>query len=72
MKKRYKTIKGLIALAGSETKLAASLNCHLYVVAYWGKSGIPLKYWDAIIKLYGLTPGELYNIYQSACRDKAK
>lgn len=57
-----KNIQELFELAGSSTKLAAKLNIHAYTVENWKKRGVPLKYWHAISKAYGISPNELFEI----------
>jgi len=57
----------LFDLAGNSTKLAASLDLHAYTVENWRRCGVPQKYWDKIVQLYGVSVDELYTIGKN-CR----
>lgn len=65
--KPVKCLHDIFELAGSSTKLAAELDLHAYTVENWRRCGIPIKYWDKMYSLYGITPGELHSVTK-ACR----
>lgn len=64
--KTITNIQYLYNLAGSATKLAASLDLPGRTVENWRVSGIPITHWDKIMKLYDVTPAELYLITKAA------
>lgn len=60
--KRIINIEDLFELANGCGTLASKLGVHQVTVEYMRKHGIPIKYWDKLYELYGLTPAELYSI----------
>ena len=64
MQKPIKNIQDIYSLAGGSTKLAAKLGLHAYTVENWRRAGIPLKYWDTLYNLYGVSPAELHSLYK--------
>lgn len=72
MSKRVNSYEDLIELANGAGNLASKLGVHQCSVEYWRRAGgPPLKYWDKLFDLYGLTPAELYSITKK-CRARAK
>lgn len=63
------TIEDIFNIAGGEQDLAAALDVHQVTAEGWRKYGIPIKYWEKIYSLWGITPGELYSITQK-CRNR--
>lgn len=62
-------LNDLFARAGTAARLAVALDIHPFTPMYqWKKSGIPVKYWEAIIKHCDVTPAELYAINQRIFR----
>lgn len=64
-----KFLQDIFELANGSTQLAAKLNLNAFTVENWRRCGIPQKYWDALYKFYGLSPGELYTV-SKACRER--
>lgn len=71
MTKRINTIEDLFELANGCAELASKLSVHQVTVEFWRRSGVPVKYWDQLFDLYGLTPAELFSITKK-CRAKTK
>jgi len=57
-------MQDLYELAGSAVQIAADLKIHQYTVERWKLTGVPVKYWQALIDKYGATPIELFNLSQ--------
>lgn len=64
-------IQDLFDEAGGTTRLGAALGVHAFTVEAWRKSGIPVKYWEKLFKLYQITPAELFSITKAA-RERVK
>lgn len=63
MNKRINTYEDLIELANGAGRLASQLGVHQCSVEYWRRAGgVPLKHWEKIFDVYGVTPAELYVI----------
>lgn len=67
--KRLNNIEDLFAVTNGCAALASKLGIHQVTVEYMRKHGIPLKYWDKLFDLYGVTPAELFTITKK-CRAK--
>lgn len=65
-------IEDLYKLAGSPAGLAHVLGVHQFTVERWRELGVPIKYWDFLIKKYNLTPAELYSITEKIRAKHAK
>lgn len=61
---KIKKFEQLMAKLGGEVQLAAKLRLHQMTIDAWRKrrSGIPHRYWSAIIDLAGVSPAELHEI----------
>lgn len=64
-----KKLQDVFEVAGGSTKLAATLNLHAYTVENWRRAGIPMRHWDTLFDLYGITPAELFYVTK-VCRDR--
>jgi len=60
--KKFSNIDNLLTSLGGSCKLALRLGVHQFTVERWARQGIPLKYWDTLIKLCDITPAELFAI----------
>jgi len=57
-----RNITDLFKLAGGSIHIASALNINQFTVERWARSGIPIKYWDKLIKLYKVSVADLYEI----------
>jgi hypothetical protein len=64
-----KTLEDIYNVARGAAQMAADLGVHQFTVERWRRTGIPLKYWELLIKLYALTPAQLFLI-DKKCREK--
>ena len=64
-----KTTKDLFDKSGGSIQLAALLGVNQWTVERWHKTGIPFKYWEKIIKAYGVTPAQLMEVSNRAIKD---
>lgn len=69
-KKIINTIEDLFREANGTVNVAVNLGLHQWTVERWRKIGIPIKYWEKLIKLYDLTPATLFAITQNQKRAK--
>lgn len=65
-----KNINELFIKAGGPARIAVAFDLHQYTIERWRKHGVPVKYWDKLQKLYGITPAELYTIGQAIKKSK--
>ena len=63
---RIKTVYDLLESLGGAARLASRLDIHQFTVDRWIKNGIPVKYWEQIIKLSGVSAETLYIISRKA------
>lgn len=59
-------------LKNEPPRLAVLVGTHQITVERWRKFGVPLKYWEALIKEYDLTPGELHSFNLRVTNRRAK
>ncbi len=69
-KKIVNTIEDLFDISNGTARIAVALGVHQLSVQRWRKIGIPLKYWEQLIKLYNLDPATLYTITENQKRTK--
>lgn len=67
---RIKTVFDLLESVGGAARLAARLEIHQFTVDRWIKNGIPVKYWEQIIKLSGVSAETLYAVSRKAISKK--
>ena len=63
-----RSINDLFMRAGGSVKLAALVNVNQWTVDRWVKTGIPVKHWALIIKTFGGSIEDMYNISEKARR----
>jgi hypothetical protein len=63
-----KSVYDLFHKAGGSVQIAALLNLNQYTVDRWTRSGIPEKYFSAIIRKYGVTREDLTAVSAKAKR----
>lgn len=61
-----KNIEELFQKAGGSIHLAVILDLNQWTVERWQKTGVPFKYWRALMDKYKLTADELTCISHSA------
>lgn len=64
--RKINSVEDFLMDAGGYMEIAKKLNVSYPAITKWKERGIPQEHWRAIIKIWNLTPGELYHITQKA------
>lgn len=67
-----KDLKELFQKAGGSIQLAASLGLNQWTVERWLKVGIPIKYWDTVMKYTSLDASQIYELNKRAINNYKK